>query len=87
MSPEEPERLTRALDTREMTARTVTRMRLDLARLAGYIRVLELHEETPKEVTQAIVTLERWTRRLVRKGLAKPPRPAGRRRPHSGSGP
>jgi hypothetical protein len=63
------------LQTRELLASIVLRIRQDLARVKRLARDLGVNIPTPPEVDQAIVTLQDWTVELMRTG--RPHRPPG----------
>jgi hypothetical protein len=63
------------LQTRELLASIVLRIRQDLARVERLARDLGVNIPTPPEVTQAIAVLGDWTVELVR--TARPPRGPG----------
>jgi len=58
---------------RELLDRLLIRIRRDLATIEQLTRVVGINEETPAEVTAALATLERWTKRLLRAGRPRPP--------------
>jgi hypothetical protein len=51
---------------RESLLRAVVRIRQDTVRVQRLLRVLTVNETVPAEVSDAVETLERWSRRLLR---------------------
>lgn len=71
----DPGRPGEPLPTRELLLRTIIRIRGDLRRVERLAEVLGVNEPTPPEVTAAIATLDRWSRRLVKAGRPRRPKP------------
>jgi len=51
---------------REALLRAIIRIRQDTVRVNRLLGILTVNEQVPAEICDAVKTLERWSRRLVR---------------------
>jgi hypothetical protein len=80
------ERPSTKLQTRELLARTVARIRFDLATVRRLAADIGANVPTPPAVDEAIVTLQNWTAELLRTARkpgspGRPPKPPERPKP------